>query len=56
MKNEGDWIQNLMNVMLGILEKLSKKNLGEKLMKMLGFCQNWIFGLFGQKFDFSNSV
>ena len=30
-----------------------KKILGEKLMKMLGFCQNWIFG---QKFDFSNSV
>ena len=29
------------------------KNLGEKLVKMLGFCQNWIFG---QKFDFSNSV
>ena len=34
-------------------EKLSKKNSGEKLVKMLGFCQNWIFG---QKFDFSNSV
>ena len=33
-------------------EKLSK-NLGEKLVKMLGFCQNWISG---QKFDFSNSV
>ena len=30
-----------------------EKNLGEKLVKMLGFCQNWIFG---QKFDFSNSV
>ena len=27
--------------------------LGEKLVKMLGFCQNWIFG---QKCDFSNSV
>ena len=27
--------------------------LGEKLVKMLEFCQNWIFG---QKFDFSNSV
>ena len=26
---------------------------GGKLVKMLGFCQNWIFG---QKFDFSNSV
>ena len=34
-------------------EKLSKKKLGEKLVKMLGFCQNWIFR---QKFDFSNSV
>ena len=33
--------------------KIVKKNLGEKLMKMLGLCQNWIFG---QKFDFSNSV
>ena len=30
-----------------------KKVLAEKLVKMLGFCQNWIFG---QKFDFSNSV
>ena len=30
-----------------------EKNLGEKLVKMLRFCQNWIFG---QKFDFSNSV
>ena len=29
--------------------KIVKKNLGEKLVKMLGFCQNWIFG---QKFDF----
>ena len=29
------------------------KKFGEKLVKMLGFCQNWIFG---QKFDFSNSV
>ena len=34
-------------------EKNCKKNLGEKLVKILGFCQNWIFG---QKFDFSNSV
>ena len=33
--------------------KIVKKILGEKLVKMLGFCQNWIFG---QKFDFSNSV
>ena len=36
--------------------KIVKKNLGEKLVKMLGvcgFCQNWIFG---QKFDFSKSV
>ena len=33
--------------------KIVNKNLGEKLVKMLGFCQNWIFG---QKFDFSNSV
>ena len=33
--------------------KNCQKNLGEKLVKMLGFCQNWIFG---QKFDFSNSV
>ena len=30
-----------------------KKKLGEKLVKMLGFCRNLIFG---QKFDFSNSV
>ena len=30
-----------------------KKILDEKLVKMLGLCQNWIFG---QKFDFSNSV
>ena len=29
------------------------KNLGEKLVKMFGFCQNWIFV---QKLDFSNSV
>ena len=29
--------------------KIVKKNLGGKLMKMFGFCQNWIFG---QKFDF----
>ena len=28
--------------------KIVKKNLGEKLVKMFGFCQNWIFG---QKFD-----
>ena len=34
-------------------KKWSKKNLAEKLVKMLGFCQNWILG---QKFDFSNSV
>ena len=33
--------------------KIVKKILGKKLMKMLGFCQNWIFG---QKFDFSNSL
>ena len=33
--------------------KIVKKKLDEKLVKMLGFCQNWIFG---QKFDFSNSV
>ena len=33
--------------------KIVKKKLGEKLVKMLGFCQNQIFG---QKFDFSNSV
>ena len=33
--------------------KIVKKILGEKLVKMLGFCQNWIFG---QKFEFSNSV
>ena len=33
--------------------KIVKKIFGEKLVKMLGFCQNWIFG---QKFDFSNSV
>ena len=31
--------------------KIVKKNLGEKLVKMLGFCQ-----IFGQKFDFYNSV
>ena len=29
--------------------KIIKKNLGEKLVKMLEFCQNWISG---QKFDF----
>ena len=28
---------------------VKKKFLGEKLVKMLEFCQNWIFG---QKFDF----
>ena len=33
--------------------KIVKKIWGEKLVKMLGFCQYWIFG---QKFDFSNSV
>ena len=33
--------------------KIVKKILDEKLVKMLGFCQNWILG---QKFDFSNSV
>ena len=33
--------------------KIVKKILDEKLVKMLGFCQN---GIFGQKFDFSNSV
>ena len=33
--------------------KIIKTILGEKLVKMLGLCQNWIFG---QKFDFSNSV
>ena len=33
--------------------KIVKKNLGKKLVKMLVFCQNW---LFGPKFDFSNSV
>ena len=30
-------------------EKNCQKKLGEKLVKMLVFCQNWIFG---QKFDF----
>ena len=34
--------------------KIAKKKFAEKLVKMLGFCQNWI--IFGQKFDFSNSV
>ena len=29
--------------------KVVEKKLDEKLVKMLGFCQNWIFG---QKFDF----
>ena len=33
--------------------KTVKKIWGEKLVKMLGFCQNWIFG---QKIDFSYSV
>ena len=33
--------------------KIVEKNLGEKLVKMLEFCQSWIFG---QKFDISNSV
>ena len=33
--------------------KIVKKNLCEKLVKMLGFCQNRIFG---QELDFSNSV
>ena len=33
--------------------KIAKKILCEKLVKMLGLCQNWIFG---QKFDFLNSV
>ena len=33
--------------------KIVKNILGEKLVKMLGFCQNWISGL---KFDFSNGV
>ena len=33
--------------------KIVKNILGEKLVKMLGFCQNSIFG---QQFDFSNSV
>ena len=28
------------------------KKMGEKLVKLLGFCLNWIFG---EKFDFSNS-
>ena len=37
---------------LDFTRKIVKK-LGEKLVKMLGFCQNWIVG---QKFDFSNSV
>ena len=30
-------------------EKNCQKNYGWKLVKMLGFCQNWIYG---QKFDF----
>ena len=34
-------------------EKNCQKNLGEKLVKMLGFCQNWIFWT---KFDFLISV
>ena len=41
-------------IQLWFLEKIVKKLLGEKLVKMLGFFyQNWIFG---QKFDFLNSV
>ena len=32
-----------------LTRKIVKKNLGENLVKMLGFCQNWIFE---QKFDF----
>ena len=32
---------------------IAKKKFGEKLVKMLEFCRNWIFGL---KFDFSDSV
>ena len=27
-----------------LTRKIVKKNLGEKLVKLLGFCQNWIFG------------
>ena len=48
-----DFLADDKNSSLFSREKLSKKILGEKLVKMLGFCQNWIFG---QKFDFSNSV
>ena len=33
--------------------KIVKKKIGWKFVKMLGFCQYWIFG---QKFDFLNSV
>ena len=33
--------------------KIVKKIFNEKTVKMLGFCQNWIFG---HKFEFSNSV
>ena len=36
-----------------IVKKIVKKIFSEKLVKMLGFCQNLIFG---QKFDFSKSV
>ena len=36
-----------------IVKKKKKKKLAEKLVKMLGFCQNWIFG---QNFDFWQSV
>ena len=38
---------------LSFHEKNRKKKLSENLVKLLGFCQNWILG---QKFDFSNSV
>ena len=33
--------------------KKKKKKLGEKLVKMLGFC---LYRIFGQKFDFWNGV
>ena len=36
--------------------KIVKKILGEKLMKMLGFCHFVKIEFFGQKFDFYNSV
>ena len=35
------------------MRKIVKNIFREKLVKMLEFCENWIFG---QKFDFSNSV